>query len=195
MKARNLILAAAVMAALPAAAQRPGPMPAWYVGGGFGVGNLGISGPDLTGIPNAIVDDRDNTYTVRLGWRPSPYWALELGYYDFGEYKFSGSLLGGTTIISGDARAKSYGLSFVGILPLDHFDFYGRIGYAHSKLEATAGSNFVPTPANAKESQDEFTYGIGGRWNFQPHWGVFAEWFKNDKIKIDGYVVGVDFRF
>jgi opacity protein-like surface antigen len=189
-----MLLAAAMLAALPALAQRPAPLPPFYIGAGAGVGNLGISGPDLTGLPNAIVDDRDNTYTLRMGWRPSPYWALEAGYYDFGEYKFSGSVAG-STIISGDARAKSYGLSFVGILPIENFDLYARIGYAHSKLEATAGSPLVPTPANADDSQDEFTYGAGGRWNITPNWGLFAEWFKNDKIKVDGYVFGFDFRF
>ena len=195
MKVRNVLLAAAVLAALPAAAQRPVPTPPFYLGGGFGVGNLGHNGTDLTGLANAGVDDRDNTYTVRFGWRPSPYWALELGYYDFGEYKFFGRAPGTTVDITGDARARSYGLSFVGILPIENFDLYGRIGYAHSKLEVTAGGPLISTPANAEDSQDEFTYGAGGRWNITPNWGIFAEWFKNDKIKVDGYVIGVDWRF
>ena len=195
MKLRTIVLAAAVLAALPAAAQRPMPAPPFYIGAGAGVGNLGHSGADLTGLNNAVVDDRDNTITVRFGWRPSPYWALELGYYDFGEYKFSGRAAGTTLDISGDARARSYGLSFVGILPIENFDLYGRIGYAHSKLEVTAGAPLVATPVNAEDSQDEFTYGLGARWNVAPQWGIFAEWFKNDKIKIDGYVIGFDWRF
>ena len=34
-----------------------------------------------------------------------------------------------------------------------------------------------------------------GHWNFNKSTGVFAEWMKNDKIKVDGDLIGVDFRF
>ena len=28
-----------------------------------------------------------------------------------------------------------------------------------------------------------------------PTWGLFAEWMKNDKLKVDSYMGGIDFRF
>jgi OOP family OmpA-OmpF porin len=190
------ILAIAAFAALPAAAQY-GQMPAtpWYIGAGFGQGHLGVNGTDLTGLNNAQVDKTDNTYTVRAGWRPSPYWAIELGYYDLGRYEFHGTAVGSTVDINGRADAKSTGLSLVGIMPIDQFDLYGRIGYARSELKLNASANLVTTTFNSKDHQNEATYGVGGRWNFMPNWGVFLEWMKNDKIKVDSYLIGVDVRF
>ena len=49
--------------------------------------------------------------------------------------------------------------------------------------------------ATVADKQDEATYGIGGRWHVARNWAIFAEWMKNDKIEVDSYVVGVDFKF
>ena len=193
-KFRIALLAGAVLAA-SSLVQAQQFTPGWYIGAGAGVGSLNRSGSDLTGLPNGQLDDTDTTYTVRTGFRFSPYWALELGYYDLGTYAFSGSLLGSSVGITGSAKAKSVGLSFVGILPIDRLDLYGRIGYARSELKLNVNATLPVTPANEKEKQSEATYAVGARYNFGPNWGVFAEWVKNDKIRVDSYLAGVDFRF
>jgi OOP family OmpA-OmpF porin len=190
---KQLLLAASLCATLPALAQTP--TPSWYFGGGVGQGHLGISGTDLTGIANAQVDDSQTTYTVRTGFRFSPWGAIELGYYDLGKYKFHGRPVGTVADVDGEARAKSVGLSFVGILPVRYLDLYGRIGYARSELKVNASANLAPTPVNVKDKQNEATYGVGGRWNMSPNLGIFAEWMKNDKIEVDSYLIGVDFKF
>jgi len=165
--------------------------PHWYLGGGFGNGHFGVSGTDLTGLSNAQVDDKDTAYTVRTGMRFSEFMAIELGYYDLGSYAFHGT---GAGTVDGSARAKSFGISFVGIVPLGPAELYGRIGFARSELKVNASTPLVNTVFNAKEKQNEATYGIGGRWTFG-RVGVFAEWMKNDKIEVDAYMVGVDFKF
>jgi len=48
---------------------------------------------------------------------------------------------------------------------------------------------------NVNERQDEATYALGARWTFVPHWGVFGEWVKNDRIRVDAFMGGIDFRF
>ena len=60
---------------------------------------------------------------------------------------------------------------------------------------ATPPSGPLGGIANENNRQDEATYGAGVRWNFHPQWGVFAEWIKNDRIRIDSYVAGIDYRF
>ncbi len=190
-KTRSLLIAAAALAAVPAFAQQPSYSP-WYIGAGIGQGHLDASGTDLTGLDNAQVGNTETTYTVRGGYRFTPYLGVELGYYDLGKYDFHGS---GAASIDGQAKAKSYGISLVGTLPLDAFDLYGRIGYAHSELKLNASAPLILTPYNSKESQDEATYGVGARWNFHPAWGLFAEWMKNDKIKVDSYLIGIDYKF
>lgn len=188
------LLAAASLASLPSFAQDwwKG---SWYAGVGIGRANLGMTGQDLSGLDNAQVHDNDTSYTARMGYRFNPYFALELGYYDLGHYNFDGQGPLGNTV-SGSAKAKSFGLSAVAIAPLgDAFDIYGRVGYARSELKLTASSPIVPRNADVKDKQDEATYGVGGRWHFAPQWGLFAEWMKNDKIQVDSYLAGIDFRF
>ena len=188
-KLATILTLAAGLAAAPAFAQQQ--MPSWYVGLGAGVGNLGKSGQDLTGLSNAQIDDTDTTYTVRGGYRFNPYFALELGYYDLGTYAFSNN--DGAVPITGSAKAKSYGISMVGILPMNQFDLYGRVGWEESEIKANANTtNFT---ASESDKQNGATYGIGGRWNMNRNVGFFVEWMKNDKIEVDSYLAGVDFRF
>src|SRR4051812_24327112 len=119
---RSALIAAAVAASLPAAAQYGPEYSPWYIGAGIGRGNLNVSGTDLTGINNASVDDTSNTYSARLGWRFSRYMALELGYYDLGKFQFAGRQIGAGLDTSGEAKAKSVGISFVGIIPIESLD-------------------------------------------------------------------------
>ena len=191
-KIRMTLLGAALAAAIPAMAQYGAPaMTPFYFGGGVGRGNLNVSGTDLSGLDTQL-DDSGTTYTARFGWRFHPNFALEAGYYDLGKYRFEGR---GALTVTGEAKAKSVGVSLVAIAPLDQLDIYGRIGWAHSELKVNASTPIIATPFNASETQDEATYGVGARWNIQRNWGVFVEWMKNDKIEVDSYLIGVDFRF
>jgi len=185
-KIATILMLAAGLAAAPAFAQQ-----GWYAGFGLGVGSLGKSGQDITGIPDAQVDDTDTTYTIRGGYRFHPNFAVEAGYYDLGKYGFSGNL--GSTYVSGSAKAKSYGVSLVAIAPMGQVDLYGRVGWAESELKANANTTLLT--GNSSDRQGEATYGLGARWNFSKNIGVFAEWMKNDKIEVDSYLAGIDFRF
>ena len=169
------------------------PISPWYIGAGVGQAHLNRSVGDL-GLNDGTLDDNDTSWTVRGGWRFSPYAAVEVGYYDFGRYNFDGNVIGHVGNINGSRKAHSVAISLVGIIPINAFDIYGRIGYAHSELKFNA-SGPLGGVGNQNDRQDEATYGVGARWNFHPNWGVFAEWIKNDRIRIDSYVAGVDFRF
>jgi OOP family OmpA-OmpF porin len=194
MKHFTIVAAAAALAmALPAFGQAgTAPIPSWYAGAGIGSGNLNASGTDITGLQNATLDKNDVTYTARVGWRFHPFVALELGWYDLGKYEFHGH---GAAAVDGSARARSVGLSVVGILPIQAFDVYGRLGYARSELKVNASTSLIATNFNSKDQQNEATYGIGARWNFTPNWSLFGEWMKNDRIEVDSYMFGIDYRF
>jgi OOP family OmpA-OmpF porin len=176
---------AATLSALPAAAQ-------WYAGAGIGRGNLGVSGTDLTGLTNATVEDGATVWALNMGYRFHPNFALEAGYYDLGKYDFAGRA--GVVNVTGDAKVESYSISLVAIAPLaEHFDIYGRVGYAHSKFKFAASGPI--NSAFAADTQDEATYAVGGHWWFNKQVGLYAEWMKNDKTEIDNYMAGVTFRF
>ena len=178
---------AASLAAAPAFAQ------SWYFGAGAGSGNLDATGQDLTNLPNAQLKDNATTYTARLGYRFSPYGAFELGYYDLGKYEFSGG--SGAQLVTGSAKAKSYGISVVGIAPIgQNLEIYSRIGWEESEIKATANLGSVAT-ANVSTKDSGASYAVGARWMFTPNFGFFAEWMRNDKIEVDSYLGGIDFRF
>ncbi len=180
------------LTAIPAHAQFAAD--SFYAGFGVGTGNLNASGSDLTGLSNASVDDGSTTYTVRAGWRFHPYFAVEAGYYDLGDYEFKGT--SGSATVSGSGKAKSVGLSLVAIAPINPaFDLYARIGVEQSEMKLNASTNLTPGNADFADKQTGATYGIGGHWYFMKNIGLFAEWMKNDNIQVDSYLIGVDFRF
>jgi hypothetical protein len=111
--------------------------------------------------------DRDTVTTVRLGYRFIPEVGIEGGYYDLGEHF-------GT-------RARSYGISAVFTGSWDQLDVYGRIGYARTDF--------------GRGDENEGIAGVGLRWNLAPRWGVFVEYQRHDKVEIDSWYAGVDWRF
>jgi OmpA-OmpF porin, OOP family len=182
----------ASVALLLCASSAPAFAEGWYVGLGAGIGNLGKTGQDITGLTNSTIDDSDKTYTIRGGYRFHPNVAVEVGYYDLGKYTFSGR--SGSIDVSGSAKAKSFGVSLVGIAPVSqNLELYGRLGIEESEIKANANTaNFTASEA---DKQTGATYGLGARYLFNKNIGVFAEWMKNDKIEVDSYLLGVDFRF
>jgi OOP family OmpA-OmpF porin len=176
---------AATLSALPAAAQ-------WYAGAGIGRGNLGVSGTDLTGLTNATVEDGATVWGLNMGYRFHPNFALEAGYYDLGKYDFAGRA--GAVSVTGDAKVESYSISLVAIAPLaEHFDIYGRVGYAHSKFKfAASDRSTAPSPRTRRTKRPMRWAATGGSTSKV---ASYAEWMKNDKTEIDNYMAGVTFRF
>jgi OOP family OmpA-OmpF porin len=182
----------------------------WYFGIGAGRASLGgrttletttvlpagsTGGATSFSFSPTQFDGHDTSLTARYGWRFHRNMALELGYYDLGKYPFDilAADSGGVRIITGSARARSYGLSFVGILPLDRVDLYGRIGYARTEVKSSADSG--ETSSRGRIRENEAFGAVGARWNVTSAVGVFAEYQKHDKLDVDGYFAGVDFRF
>ncbi|HEY2629716.1 MAG TPA: outer membrane beta-barrel protein [Usitatibacter sp.] len=191
---KKIVLVAAVAAAVSAAPafsqQQPWPG-GWYIGAAVGQGNLSSSASDL-GLGNPDVAGTATTYTGRFGYNFNPYLGLEAGYYDYGSYDFSGNDSFGTRV-NGTARVKSYGLAAVGTLPIDMFDLYARVGWVNSEIKVSATT--ADANANKKNHDNGVAYGVGARWHMTREWGLFAEWMKDDEVSVDGYMIGIDYRF
>ena len=181
---KKLVLPLALAAALgcaPAFAQ------GWYVGVGAGQGTV-----DFGSLPaNVFVDDKDTTYTVRLGYQFHRSLALEAGYYHLGDYGLAIRVSGIDTTVG--AEASSVGLALVGTIPLNRFDLYGRVGYARSELKVNALA--LGSTLRERGRENEWFAGIGGRFHVSRELGVFAEWQRHDKLELDTYFIGVDMRF
>jgi len=122
-----------------------------YLGGGF-TGAINTM-PNRDAFKDSVGVDG------RVGYRFHPSWAVEIAYWHLGEFKMHAGT--GPVTFDADLRAKSIGASIVGILPLDRFDLYGRVGYARSELKATGALG--PFSSTVRERENEWFAGVGGR--------------------------------
>lgn len=181
----GLIAAAALAGSAPSFAQ------SWYSSIGIGYGDANFTGNDL-GLSNGTVDNTDTTYSLRLGYEINKNFAIEIGYASLGKYAVGG--FEGTTQITGSAKATSFDVSLVGVLPFTaELAGYGRIGVARAERKLNANTSLLT--ANQNVTKTEATYGVGVRYWFAKTWGMYGEWSKNDEIKVDNYTLGVTFKF
>jgi hypothetical protein len=187
---KGLFIGLAAFCCTPALAQ-----PGWYVGAGLGQGYSTIFQSGIQGVEPANYDRHDSVYTIRGGYRFGPALAVEAAYQDLGEYTLT--VNGGDAVTTQRARAKSYGVSVVAIAPWDRLDIYGRIGYARTELEQS-GSSSGPTNvfiASSSGRTSEAVGAVGLRWWAVPNVGLFAEYQKHDKLEVDSWFAGLDYRF
>jgi len=167
--------------ATPSYAQMAPFTPGGYVDLGAGRGKA--SGEDVT-------SGRQSVWAARVGYRATPNFAVDAGYYDLGKYDLRPSGLGEDRAT---AKATSWGVSLVGSASIQAFDAYARIGYARTESKVDLHFPGEGT-ASAKGHDNEAFYGVGARYNFG-NLGVFVEWNKHDKVDIDYYMAGLQLRF
>jgi OOP family OmpA-OmpF porin len=192
-KALIAVLGVAVAAfALPASAQMRAPaLSSAYVGGSIGQAKFRID--CAAGV---TCDTSDTAWRLFAGYQFHPNVAVELGYANLGDVKFSG---GGE---SAKVESSAWDFSALLSMPLyQQFSLLGRLGMFHSKLEtsASAGSGIE----TGDKTDTGFTYGLGFGFDFSRNLGLRAEWQRYSKVAaqggqdtdIDNYNVGVLWRF
>lgn len=128
--------------------------------------------------------------------------------YDFHPMlAFEGMLGGGvadddtSTTVSGvpanlNVKAKSmYGLWVKPKYNWEQFEFFARLGWAHTKVEVESRTVGV---AGSTQSDDDFAYGIGANWRFSPAWYAGIDWMRysgQSGHKVDGLTLGVGYRW
>jgi opacity protein-like surface antigen len=80
--------------------------------------------------------------------------------------------------------------------PTKELELFGRLGYARTKLKATVSA--LGFSESASDSDSDFSYGAGLKYNFDPRMSVgldYMRYFDKDGVKIDGVTVGFGYRF
>ena len=179
----------------------------WYADFGIGQGTAnghpvpvvtalpiaGDAGGTLTSFSFAPLSGSETMFTARVGARLLPWLAVEGMYGRFGDYELQAIAGNPGVVTSFDARVRSAGAAVVGIVPLAPFDLYARLGYARTQVKAATSAN--ASAIDVDERFNEAYYGAGARWNVTRELGVFAEYQKHDKLDLDGYFVGMQWRF
>lgn len=137
----------------------------WYLGA-----SLGQSSMDIEGCGGVIsCDDKDTAWRILGGYQINRNFAVELGYHQLGDA--SASFPGGQV----DFEATAIELVGLGILPLaNNFALYAKAGFYRGETEAS-GSNALG-PVDVSETNTDLTFGLGAQYNFNPRFGVRAEW-------------------
>ena len=129
-------------------------------------------------------DDEDNAWRILGGFQFNKFFAVEVGYYDFGEASSGAATL----------EAEAFELVGVGSFHFtDRLSLYGKLGAYQGTLEGLG----------VDEDTTDLTYGIGLRWDFTKRLGVRGEWQRYESLgggnlietDLDVLSIGLIFQF
>ncbi|HZP86523.1 MAG TPA: porin family protein [Burkholderiales bacterium] len=169
----------------------------FYVGAG--VGGSSLDNPCPSG---SHCDDHGTVWKIYGGWQLNKWLSAELGYMNFPDVDFRGSVAGAPYKGSVD----TWGISgfAVGRLPIpigafDRVSLLGKIGtlYYDRERHSTFG------PFRGSDNGFAFAWGLGAQYTFSERLGLRAEWerFENvgdshsGKGDINAYTFSVNYKF
>jgi OmpA-OmpF porin, OOP family len=186
-----LLGGAAIVWSAAGNAQMRSPDIGFYVGGALGQSkDRDIYGGQPDGIS---CDDSDLGWKIFGGYQFSPNFAAEVAYTDLGETQLSDAFDRVTF------RSKAWEAALVAMYPFpEGFTLYGKLGMYRG--ETKAASTFADSE---KESNNDVTFGFGGRYDFNRNFAVRVEWQRyadvgGDNIgtsDIDIFSVGALWKF
>ncbi len=130
-------------------------------------------------------DDEATTWNALVGYRFSPYLAIELAYHDFGtlrEYRPS-ITIGQITTVEVRSKMESTGvaLSLLGQLPItDQWSVYLRAGGLMADQEVTR--RFPGSTFNESYDSEVFLYGIGTQLDIGSRWTARLDFQSYDDV-------------
>jgi OmpA-OmpF porin, OOP family len=202
------LLALAVIATPSAVAAELG----GYLGGSIGptkshfdeptvAARVRAPGPVTTSLST---DDKDWGFKLFGGYQFHRNFAVELGYFDLGEFDFSATTAPAGTQ-RGEFKVRGGNLDLVGSLPItEKFSALGRVGgiYARTKDSFAGTGAVVITNPNPRENEFSYKYGLGLQYDFNPNLSVRAEVERyrvsnavSGRDNVDMFSIGLVYRF
>jgi opacity protein-like surface antigen len=173
-------------------AQSPGqgiPTRAFYLG--FDIGNARLEadsnhffGPDV-----GRQSGHDTGFKLRLGYQLSRYYAMEIGYVDFGQFTIDGTPYlcppGVTGPCSFDIRSKTRGpfMNLVFSWPLtDQWGVNARLGAVNARVSTREQSSVVAATSRSAATNTALQYGLGVSYELNPRVSLGLDWAQYDQI-------------
>ena len=197
----KILTAAALLTAAAAHAQNADN--GWYLGIGAGASAYSDDVPKqiarayagnahYTFTDARTTNDSDIAAQLFLGYRFTPWFALELGYQDLGEAKTHYDLApinspqGKSPSIDGRYRAHDVNAALVGSLPInERFELLARAGVSNVSLTYDErGTNVLGQPYRFHASDDSThpTFGIGALWRFSQQFSLRLDLDRNFNV-------------
>ena len=135
-----------------------------FIGASAGQASYDISCP-----ATSTCDDSDTAWKIYGGLEVNEYLAMEVGYADLGEAKFSGAP-------SGTIEANGMTMQLVGTFAINpSFSVIGRGGMNFLNLEKNGTIAGTPTN-NVGDTDVVWSLGLGAQYNLSKSVGLRAEW-------------------
>jgi OOP family OmpA-OmpF porin len=115
------------------------------------------------------VDDEDTSWKIMVGIRPTPNFAVEAGFLNFGKATAPSAAVGGPF----EAKAEAFSVFGVGFLPVGPVELFAKAGAARIDAKGNVGAVFFD------DEEIEFAYGAGAQLRFGAL-GLRAEYEKFD---------------
>ena len=122
----------------------------------------------------------DTVYRLKLGYKPSRYFAVEGEVVDFGKVE---DPFRSPADLSSQFRSTGFGVDTIAMLPVWRFSFYGRMGAYRGDGRAGYGWHPMPVPENQFVRGTRLRYGVGMRYDFTRSLGVRAELERNSPLR------------
>jgi hypothetical protein len=152
----------------------------------------------LPGVGEVGDTDWETSWKGFIGVEYDPFFGAEIGYIDTrtDDYDYS---LGG---VNGRLGSRGYGAYLAGKVryPIPMFpqaEVFGKLGVQYSHRRLNSGGPY--TQGVTDDNTGPYA-GVGAQWNFNPQWGVVAEYERYGRSKnigagADVLTVGVRFNF
>jgi opacity protein-like surface antigen len=88
-----------------------------------------------------------------------------------------------------------YGLFAKGKYMVNQFELFGRLGYAHTRVEARSTNNNL---VDTDQSDNDLAWGLGVNYHFNPKMYVGLDWMRYSNQsghKVDGMTLGFGYNF
>ena len=154
------------------------------------------SAPDPMAAPAA-----DSGYRMKLGYKPSRYFAVEGEVVDFGRIE---DPFRSAPDLSSQLRSTGFGVDTIAMLPIWRFSFYGRMGAYRGDGRAGYAWHPMPLAEGQFARNTRLRMGLGLRYDFTRSLGVRAELERNSPLRdpwlseldsADQVSVGLSWRF
>jgi OOP family OmpA-OmpF porin len=138
--------------------------------------NLLSATPSLT-TTSMTRDESDASYKVFGGYQFSPYWGVEAGYFNLGQFGFN-STTNPTGSLDGRIKLDGVNLDLVGTMPINNqLSLLGRVGVhnARARDTFTGTGSVVVTDPNPQKTQTNYKAGFGFAYQFSPSMALRGE--------------------
>jgi OOP family OmpA-OmpF porin len=165
----------------------------WYAVGAVGQAKMKDTGQQAmdqslidigaTGLVSKVDANYNTAYKLQLGYRVSPYAAIEAGYVDLGKYTYQATFVGGDAYA--ESRASGLTLALVGSCPIgERFSVFAKVGAINAKTSNKSTLEGIPnyTGTTADSTDMKANFGVGASYNFSKSFGVRVEWERFNKL-------------